>query len=256
MLIGRHSRKLVELRKAIRQGAMTSGGLLPIEGPILIEEALRSGVEVADVFVQSGRALLPKLDGRQAYEVPPDVFATLQETEHSQGVIAAVRPPQFELTDIARTEPALILVLARLQDPGNAGAILRIGEAFGATGCVALPGTVHLYNGKAVRASAGSIFRLPHVESIRLDEIINVLKARHIRVVGTAPGAKTTIDEWDWRGGTAVLIGNEGGGLNAEELKACETVMRIPHSPTVQSLNSAITAAVILYEASKQRGRK
>src|SRR5262245_34489196 len=252
MHIGKHSRKLIQLRKAIRQGTLTPDGLLPIEGPILLEEARRSRIDVADVFVRNGTEL-PALLSNQVHEVPPEIFKTIQETEHSQGVIATVRPRRFNLIEVLSAGRTLVVVLGRLQDPGNVGTILRISEAFGATGCVALHGTVSFYNSKVVRASAGSLFRLPHVGQIDLEEITGLLKAKNIRLVGTAPVSESSIEKWDWRTPTALLIGNEGSGLSAKELGYCDTVLRIPHSPAVESLNSAIATAVILYEASKQR---
>jgi TrmH family RNA methyltransferase len=252
MQIGKHSRKLVQLRKAIRHGTLTPDGLLPIEGPLLLEEARRSRIDVADVFVRNGTEL-PSFASSQVHEVPAEIFKTIQETEHSQGIIATVRPRRFNLAEVLGAEPALVVVLGRLQDPGNVGTILRISEAFGATGCVAVHGTVSFYNSKVVRASAGSLFRLPHVGGIDLREIVGLLKENNIRLVGTTPVSESSIEKWDWRMPTAVLIGNEGSGLNAEELGYCDTVLRIPHNPAVESLNSAIATAVILYEALKQR---
>src|SRR5262245_37028178 len=137
MQIGKHSRKLVQLRKALRQGTLTPDGLLPIEGPILLEEALGSRIEVAVVFVRTGTEL-PSVVSNQIHEVPPEIFKTIQGTEHSQGVIAMVRPPRFNLVELLSASPALVVVLGRVQDPGNVGTILRISEGFEATGCVAI----------------------------------------------------------------------------------------------------------------------
>jgi len=252
MQIGKHSRKLVQLRKAIRQGTLTPDGLLPIEGPILLEEARRSRIDVADVFVRNGTEV-PSFASSQVHELAPELFKTIQETEHSQGIIATVRPRRFNLAEVLGAEPALVVVLGRLQDPGNVGTILRVSEAFSATGCVALYGTVSFYNSKVVRASTGSLFRFPHVGGIDLRDITGLLKKKNIHLVGTTTVSESSIEKWDWRMPTAVLIGNEGSGLNAEELGYCDTVLRIPHNPAVESLNSAIATAVILYEASKQR---
>jgi TrmH family RNA methyltransferase len=252
MEIGKHSRRLVELRKAIRHGTLTADGLLPIEGPILLDEAQRSGIDVADIFVRTG-TVVPAVAATAVHEVPPDIFKTIQETEHSQGILATVRPRQFTLEEVLAAKPALVVVLGRLQDPGNVGTIMRVSEAFGATGCIALRGTVSFHNSKVVRASAGSIFRLPHVGGSELQEVVSALRSKNIRVIGTAPASESSIEKWDWRTPAAVLIGNEGSGLNEEELQLCDTVLRIPHKPAVESLNSAVAAAVIMYEASKQR---
>jgi TrmH family RNA methyltransferase len=230
---------------------LTDDGLLPIEGPILVHEAARSGVEIVDLFYREG-SVVPAVMPDAVYEVPSDVFKTIQDTEHSQGVIATVRPREFTPGDVLSGSPALVIVLGRLQDPGNVGTILRVAESFGATGCIGLRGTVSFYNGKVVRASAGSVFRIPHA-SMTAGDTARALQSRGIAVVGTAPNGDVAIDQWDWQQPTAVLVGNEGGGLAPEELEFCNAVVRIPQKETVDSLNSAIAAAVVLYEASKQR---
>jgi RNA methyltransferase, TrmH family len=252
MEIGKHNPKLIEIRKAIRQGSLTSDGLLPIEGSILLEEAQRSGIDVVDIFYRKGTEL-PAVHRASIFEVNPDVFATIQDTEHSQGLIATVRPPQYGLADVLRASPQLVLILSRLQDPGNVGTILRIGESFGSTGCIALRGTAGFYNSKVVRASAGSIFRFPHTGPAGLAETVTALRSRNLALIATSPRASQTIEEWDWRTPTAIFVGNEGQGLSSEELDQCDTVLCIPQKDAVDSLNSAIATAVILYEASKQR---
>jgi TrmH family RNA methyltransferase len=252
MEIGKHNRKLVELRRAVQQGTLTPEGLLPIEGPILLEEAARSSIDVVDVFLRSGTAF-PESKADNLYEIDADVFKSIQDTEHSQGVIATVRPPQFTIEDIFDARPQLVVILGRLQDPGNVGTILRVGESFGATGCIALRGTVSFYNSKCVRASAGSVFRLAHISGADLDQVMAQLRKEQIALVGTSPAAENDITGWDWRKPTALLVGNEGGGLSREEIRCCDTVLRIPQKATVESLNSAIATAVVLYEASKQR---
>jgi TrmH family RNA methyltransferase len=252
MQIGKHNRKLVEVRKAFQHGTLTADGLLPIEGRILVEEALRSGIEIVELFVRTDTQV-PKVPAETHADIPAEVFKSIQDTEHSQGIVATVRPPQFAIEDVLAAKPALVVVLARLQDPGNVGTILRIAESFGATGCIALRGTAGFHNSKVVRASAGSVFRLPHAGAADLEEVTAELRRKQIAIVGTSPVATTTIDKWDWRKPVAMLVGNEGSGLASDEIGACDTVLRIPHKRTVESLNSAIAAAVALYEASKQR---
>jgi len=242
----------MEVRRAFQQGTTTPDGLLPIEGPILIEEAHRSGIEIMDVFVRRG-AQVPDVKSAGRHELTADVFKSVQDTEHSQGLIATIRPRHFQLADVLAPAPALVVTLARLQDPGNVGTILRVAESFGATGCIALTGTASFHNSKVVRASAGSVFRLPHVSEAPSHDIVAELRKRGVAMIGTSPTAERSIDGWDWKKPTAVLIGNEGSGLSPDEIGYCDTVLRIPHRITVESLNSAIAAAVVLYEAFKQR---
>src|SRR2546422_6101825 len=156
MQIGKNSRKLVELRAAIRHGSLTSEGLLPIEGPILLEEAQRSGIKIVAVFRRVG-ATMPAVEPDALFELPADTFKTIQDTDHSQGIIATVEPPAFTIRHVFAVSPALVIILGRLQDPGNVGTILRIGESLGATGCIALRGTAGFFNGKGVRASGGRV---------------------------------------------------------------------------------------------------
>lgn len=253
--LGKHNPRVVAIRKAIQRAELTSDGLLPVEGPKLIQEAVRSGVAITDIFVQRGKVtsvdVLHLKPDTPIYELDSDVFKTIQSTETSQGMMALVKPPQFSLSRILSVANPRIIVLGRLQDPGNVGTILRLAESFFATGCIALEGTVNIYNPKTMRASAGSVFRLPSVWSVALTEISRSLKSNGVSIVGTSPSASQTIDEWKWKGPLAVMVGNEGSGLSAEELQCCDAVVRIPQNPAVESLNSAIATAVILYEASK-----
>jgi RNA methyltransferase, TrmH family len=248
---GKHNPRLIAIRKAVRAAELTPEGLLPIEGPKLLEEAVRSGIEVTDVFLRRGVGTIGIPETAAVFELDAVTFKSLQNTETSQGIIALVRPPSFPMDRILSVANPLIVVLGRLQDPGNVGTILRVAESFFATGCLALTGTAGMYNPKTVRASAGSIFRLPHVWNLELAGVTQHLKRAGIDLVGTSPSAELTIGDWDWRRPVAVLIGNEGSGLSGEERDACDAVLRIPQKTTVESLNSAMAAAVILYEASK-----
>jgi RNA methyltransferase, TrmH family len=251
--LGKHNPKLIDIRKALDHGTLTREGLLAVEGPKLLEEAQRSGLEIASVFTRRG-ADTPKVSATvPVYELDPTAFRTVQSTETSQGVIALVRPRQYDLADVMAGENPLIVVLTRLQDPGNVGTILRVAESFGVAGCLATVGTASAINSKTVRASAGSLFRLPHIWNVDLKQTVAALKTSKIHVVGTSPSAVDTIDWWDWRKPSAILIGNEGSGLSDEEIHACDALLRIPHRPAVESLNSAVAVSIILYEAYKQR---
>jgi RNA methyltransferase, TrmH family len=253
LTLGKHNTKLIELRKSIDRGLLTSDGLLPIEGPKLLEEALRSGIEVSEIFVRKD-SVIPDLPPHAIiYELDPAVFKTIQSTETSQGIIALIRPRHFDLQQLIDEAKPLIVILSRLQDPGNVGTVLRVAESFYATGCIATIGTANIHNAKVVRATAGSLFRLPHVWNAPSDQVFQTMRGAGISVVGTSPSAIDDIDAWDWRRPTALVIGNEGSGLSEEELHMCDRVLKIPQNTAVQSLNSAIAAAIVLYEASKQR---
>jgi RNA methyltransferase, TrmH family len=237
----------------VQQGELTAEGLLPIEGPKLLDEALRSGINVLDVFLRRGVGLpdLPK--HTSVYELDAATFKSIQSTETSQGVVALVHPPAFSFDEMLKARKPLIGVLGRLQDPGNVGTIMRLAESFYATGCIALTGTASIHNPKVVRSSAGSVFRLAHVWDQDIAYVSGRLRNAGIKLVGTAPTARHTIEDFDWQQAVAVFIGNEGQGMSDEEIAACDEMVRIPQNPDVESLNSAIAAAIIFYKAQRQK---
>jgi TrmH family RNA methyltransferase len=146
----------------------------------------------------------------------------------------------------------MVIVSVGLQDPGNLGTIARSAEAFGATGILLGEGTVSQWNWKSLRASAGSIFRVPAVK-VELASVISDLKARRIRVLATSSHKGTLIERADLSGPVALLVGNEGSGLSKAVLTQADEIVAIPQSPRVESLNAGIAASIILYEAARQR---
>ena len=254
--IGKHNRKLAEIRKALRSGALTSDGRLPIEGRRMLEEARRSGLRVSEIYRAARPGAAAPADAERTYAVTESVLRSISATDESQGVLALVRPPAFELDDTLGSGAALVIVLCWLQDPGNAGTIVRLGEAFGATGCIATAGTVGRFNAKLVRASAGSLFRLPHVWDLELSRLVEWTRAVGVRVIGAAADGTRDIESEAWTGPTAVLIGNEGAGLDGAGRAACAAIVRIPHSDRVDSLNAAAAAAILLHEAHRRRRRQ
>lgn len=251
--IGKHNPRLADIRNALGRGGLTSDRLLPIEGPKLVREAVSSGLEIAALFLREGMDVPGAPRGVPAYALEPAVFKGIQSTEHSQGVIALIRPRAWELKGILARSPAPIVVLVGLQDPGNVGTILRVAESFGAAGCLGVTGTASAHNAKVVRASAGSIFRVPHVWDLEWRDVVSSMKSSGIRLIGTSPHATASIASWDWSQPSAVLIGNEGAGLTADQAADCTALLHIPQEAPVESLNSAIAASVILYESYRRR---
>jgi len=255
LTLGKHNPRLADIRRAINGDTLTEDGLLPVEGPKLIREAQDSGLKIAALFVRSDISPENFSSGCPTYMLDQPAFRKIQTTESSQGLIALVQVESSDLQNVtSAAAKGPLVVLAGLQDPGNAGTIIRIAESFGAAACIGLPGTVGLYNSKVVRASAGSLFRIPCIWNVSLENVAAALRAAGISLVGTSPHATKDIGDWDWKSKTAILIGNEGRGLDEEELQYCDAVLRIPLRPPVESLNSAIAASVILYESFKQRG--
>jgi TrmH family RNA methyltransferase len=148
--------------------------------------------------------------------------------------------------------PALVVISAGLQDPGNLGTIARSAEAFGATGMLLGERTVSPWNWKAIRASAGSMFRLPTVK-VELASALHDAKARGMRILATSSHKGTVISQADLRGPVALIVGNEGSGLPKDVLAQADEIVSIPQSARIDSLNAGIAASIVLYEAARQR---
>lgn len=246
---------LKSVRRAVAHGELTEDGLCVAEGVHLFDEALRSGCEIASVLV-ADRAMaglderIPALGAVRVQVLPEPLFREISSTETSQGIVSLVRPPQWQAAQLIR-ERALILVLDGIQDPGNAGAMVRTAEAFGATGVVFLKGTASAYNPKALRASAGSLFRVPclhRVDDARLREFI---ESNALPLFAAMPDGVTVLDAADFRKGCAIVMGSEGRGVRTEIARRAVSV-RIP-TRGVESLNAAVAAGIVLYEAQRQR---
>ena len=250
--------RLKELRRALVQPGRAEGGCAGIEGPKLIEEALRSGLVMPSVFVaQESQGLLDSLVLPQETEVlllPKALLDAALTTETPQPIAALVEPPGWTWADLSerRQGVALILDLAGLQDPGNLGTIVRSAEAFGATGVVSLPGTVSEWNPKAVRASAGSVFRVP-ILSATAKECFAHLRKAGVKIWATALREAQSADRIDLAHPTAFLIGNEGNGVPVELAAMADGAVTIPCPGPVESLNASVATSVLLYEASRQR---
>ncbi|MFZ1135179.1 MAG: RNA methyltransferase [Candidatus Korobacteraceae bacterium] len=254
----RQNGRVKELRRLFHDAAASDKGEVAIEGMHLAEEAIRSGLRLETVFfAESARdrahKLLPQLSSHtEVLLLPDDVFASAVPTETPQGVAALVKVRTFDLDDVFLPEPALLVISAGVQDPGNLGTIARSAEAFSATGMLLGERTVSQWNWKAVRASAGSMFRLPTVK-VALAAALQEAKKRGVRVLATSSHKGTLISDSDLRGPVALMVGNEGAGLSKDLLSQADEIVAIPQSPKVESLNAGIAASIVLYEAARQR---
>jgi TrmH family RNA methyltransferase len=254
----RQNARVKELRRAFADAAPNEQGEAAVEGMHLVEEAIRSGLRLSAVFFseaahERAHKLLPQLSAHtEALLLPDDVFASAVPSETPQGVAAMVRPRSFALEAVFSPVPALLVITAGLQDPGNLGTIARSAEAFGVTGLLLGEHTVSQWNWKAVRASAGSIFRLPTLK-IQFAKALEEVKSRGVQVLATSSHKGTAIADVDLNAPVALLIGNEGTGIPKDTLAQADQVIAIPHSSRVESLNAGIAASIILYEAARQR---
>ena len=254
----RQNARVKELRRAFAEGAPNEHGEVAIEGMHLVEEAIRSGLRLRTVFFsdsarERAHRLLPQLSAQtETLLLPDSVFANAVPTETPQGIAALVKVKTFVLESILATQPALLVIAVGLQDPGNLGTIARSAEAFGVTGLLLGERTVSPWNWKAIRASAGSLFRLPAAK-IELAKVLPQIKGQGVRVLATSSHKGTVISTADLRGPIAIVVGGEGAGVPKDVLAQADEVVIIPQSPKVESLNAGIAASILLYEAARQR---
>jgi RNA methyltransferase, TrmH family len=255
---------LKDVRRAIARGSLTQQGWCVAETFHLLEEAARSDCEIKMVLAAESvrpvaEAHMHRLPGVKVAVLPDALFQSISDTETSQGVMALVNPPAWRLDQLFQGH-ALVVVLDGLQDPGNAGAILRAAEAFGATGAIFLKGAVSPYNPKTLRASAGSLFRVPYLHGVDAELALAALRQNQVELFAgvPAPGVldsqKGTV-RWlanvDLTVKCGLIIGNEARGVGAE-LRSAALGVSIP-TVGVESLNAAMAAGILLYEARRQR---
>ncbi len=246
---------LKEVRKAILRGTTTEQGFAVAESFHLLEEALRSDCEIGAVFAAESvrsavEAHVRGLKKLQVTVLSDDLFQSISATESSQGVVALVRAPRWTVEQVFRGQ-SLTVILDGIQDPGNAGAILRAAEAFGASGVAFLKGTVSPYNPKCLRASAGSVFRVPLAPAMDPHLLLAAIEQRKLDLFALMPNGTLELSETNFKRKCAIIIGSEGRGVS-ERLRAKAMDVRIP-TAGVESLNAALAAGIALYVARKQR---
>jgi TrmH family RNA methyltransferase len=251
-----------QLRAAFAGNARLAAGLVAVEGENLLFEAIRSGVRVERIFLADDRTAPDWLPVRtELIEVDREVLRSAVDTLSPQGIAALVRAPEWSLAEVCRPAASpLILIAAGLQDPGNLGTLVRSAEAFGAVCVLSTPGTVSVWNPKALRASAGSAFRVP-VFRTDIDDVLQ-LRREGLRLLAAVAeesregNPPTAAAEADLTGACALMIGNEGAGLTDEWLRFSDARITIPMPGTVESLNAAIAGSLLLYEAARQRAAR
>jgi TrmH family RNA methyltransferase len=255
----RHNPLVRRFRDLARPGADDDTVLL--DGQHLVEEAIAAEVpiEVAAFAEKHAQGRLLTLAARtrrigaKTITVTDQVLAAISPVQHPSGVVAIARRPAPSLEQVFAKAPQLVVLLSEVQDPGNVGAIVRAAEACGASGLVAGVATADPFGWKALRGAMGSTFRVP-VARQRIESALDAARACGARVFATVPRGGTPLPACDLRGPAAILLGGEGGGLPAAWLDAADARLTIPMRGQVESLNVAIAAALILYEASRQRG--
>lgn len=257
--------QLAKQARAVRDGRVR--GLIFVEGLRLCEEAAEAGLSITDVLYTERfaedergarllRALLEKSE--RAALVSESVLESVSDTKTPQGVLALAERPRTGALELERraledSSSPFLLVMHRTNNPANAGAILRTAEAAGATGVVTTAGTTDILSPKALRGAMGSGFRLPLWTDAAYDEALAWCASRGIRTVCADVRARRSYTELDWTTPRALILGPEATGLSEQEAAAADEAVSIPMRAPVESLNVAVAAAILLYEAARQR---
>ena len=240
--------------------ARRAQGKFLCEGARLCRDAAASGVQILQCFYTLRaqtryRAYLEEIlpAAREDWVIGESVAELLTDTRANQGIFCVCGVPAGLSASGGFAPTGPCLVLETLQDPGNLGAMLRSGEGAGITGVIMTKGTVDLFNPKTVRATMGSIFRIPfcYVDSLR--PVIGEMRRRNVTVYAAHLRGSSVYDQFSFRGSSAFLIGNEGKGLKKETADLADFYVKIPMEGRVESLNAAVSASLLLYEAYRQR---
>lgn len=245
----------------IRDGRDKNAALF-VEGLKVAEELLASGLKPIEYFHTVAWAESPKSAGAigllrekniPGRPVSDDVMDFISDTQSPPGLILLAERPRWELKALLDQKNPLLVILDGLQLPNNAGAIMRAAEAAGVQGILSTAGTCDLYGPKTLRAASGSAFRLPMVPSLPRNEIFDACKKAGLSVVSADSRGGASFRDWDWKRGTALLLGAEGPGLANFPPEFSPTPIHIPMKGPVESLNVSVAAGIILFEAHRQR---
>jgi RNA methyltransferase, TrmH family len=257
---------LVLLMRRVAQGDADERGRLLLDGLHLVQEARAAGVSLSTAAFSTrllaapdghARRLATTLAGLgcRVAQVSDPVMEAMSPTAAPSGVVALAARPRHELASLLPpiTKDPFLCVAIDVQDPGNVGAIVRVAEAGGAAGVIVAGASADPYGWKALRGSMGSALRLPIVREAEAMEVVRTLQRAGVRVLATAPGGRESFADQTLTGACACLLGAEGSGLHADLVSAADGLLTIPMEPPVESLNVAVSAALIVYEARRQR---
>lgn len=234
-----------------------------IEGERIVRDSLKElppgdvlGIYVTQELAGRSPDLPAGVGAYRVVTVTEEVFRKISGTQSPQGILAEVRIPEYSLADVIRTPEGrapLLVMTEDVQDPGNLGTMIRTAEAAGVTGMILSEGTADPTNPKVVRATMSALFRMKYAVVPDFAQALASVRAAGIRIYAAALEGSRLYDSCSYRGGTAFLIGNEGNGLSAETLAAADGKIRIPMEGRIESLNAAMSAGILMYEAARQR---
>ena len=257
-ITSRHNPLVARFRDAARGDA---AGVMLLDGAHLVADALSADVVIHVAVVTAAaqqsdaiQALVDRLSRRavDVVSVSAPVMDAISPVRSASAIVALAARPPDRGAEMYQGPSPLVVVAVDIQDPGNVGAIVRVAEAAGASGVVAAGGSAQPFGWKALRGSMGSALRLP-IGGGDPAAAIATARQHRCRIVATVPRAGGTLFDLDLTGPAAVLVGGEGAGLPAALIDGADARVTIPMQPPVESLNAAVTAAVVLYEACRQR---
>lgn len=236
------------------------------EGPNIVGEAMDQGITLRALFFVDNKmmpaARLAELhqlktkaaqSNTQTYLLSGEAFSKIAQTDTSQGVLAIVDKRKYTEEEFFKEKNGNVLVLDRVQDPGNIGTLLRTAEAAGLSGAMLLKGCGDVYAPKTVRAAAGTLFRLPLLFAETPEEAISILRRNQKCIYATVPNAENFYFNCSLSENAAIIIGNEGNGVADEFLKKADYLTGIPMEGHTESLNAALAGGIIMYETLRQR---
>jgi RNA methyltransferase, TrmH family len=263
MITSRSNPRIKEIRLLKQARHRESRGEYFIEGVRLVEEALAEAGSVRQVLYSPrlgtnprGERLLAaarrKFQGAQWIEVDEETLASIADTRAPQGILAVLKKKEWTWKDVESREGP-VLCFPELQDPGNLGTIFRVAEAGGGGGLILTSGSVDPYSPKVLRASAGSFFRLPFLIGSSPEAVLQELRSRGYRIWAAAASGGSSLWQADLSRPAALLLGQEGGGLPEEWKAQADDTLTVPMAPGIESLNVAMAAGLIVYEAFRRR---
>lgn len=230
-------------------------GVFLVEGYRMFCEVPKERLQktyVSETFYEKRSEELKAID--TPIEILADhVFSYVSDTKTPQGILCVVTQAHYVLENLLTAEKPFFLILDNLQDPGNMGTIIRTAEGAGVNGVLMSSDCVDIYNPKTIRSTMGSIYRMPIIYCEDMAEMAKRLKANEVQLYAAHLDGKHTYDQEDYSKGTAFLIGNEGNGLRDEIAALADAYIRIPMQGEVESLNAAIAASILMFEACRQR---
>ena len=225
-----------------------------VEGPRMFREAPKERIEKIYISESYFKNQRQEMGSGIPYEVVQDsVFKAMCDTQTPQGILCLVKQYHYTLKDLLKKTNPLLLILENIQDPGNLGTMLRTGEGAGIDGVIITRNSADPFHPKTLRSTMGSVYRVPVFVSEDLNEDIQKLKSHGISLYAAHLKGRASYGEPDYNKGTAFLIGNEGDGLTEETASLADCLIRIPMEGSVESLNAAIAAALLMYEVHRKR---